>query len=198
MIEFTNLDQEIPYLIFKNRYEDAKKACQKNIEAICISSYSKSKDEVSSRYVNLKKINGKDFIFFSNYESPKAEDFSDNSKISAVFFWNNTNTQIRLKAIIKKTSGNFNKEYFKSRDKNKNALAISSQQSKLIDSFETVKENYNKSLLNDDLQKCPDYWGGFSFKPYYFEFWQGDNSRLNKRDAYEIVKEEWVHHLLQP
>ena len=119
-------------------------------------------------------------------------------KISAVFFWNNTNTQIRLKATIKKTSGNFNKEYFKSRDKNKNALAISSQQSKLIDSFETVKENYNKSLLNDDLQKCPDYWGGFSFKPYYFEFWQGDNSRLNKRDAYEIVKEEWVHHLLQP
>lgn len=198
MIELINLNQETPYLIFENRYKDAKKASQKNIEAICISSYSKSKDEVSSRFVNLKKINGKNFIFFSNYNSPKAQDFSDNSKISAVFFWNNTNVQIRLKALIKKTSDSFNEEYFKNRDKNKNALAISSQQSKFIDSFKSVKENYNKSLINDNLEKCPNYWGGFSFTPYYFEFWEGHNSRLNKRDVYEMQKNQWVHHILQP
>jgi pyridoxamine 5'-phosphate oxidase len=198
MIEILNQSQETPYLIFKDRYEDAKKASQKNIEAICISSYSKSRDEVSSRFVNLKKINDKNFIFFSNYNSPKAQDFADNSKISAVFFWNNTNVQIRLKAVIKKTPDSFNKEYFKNRDKNKNALAISSKQSKLIDSFKSVKENYNESLINDDLSKCPNYWGGFSFKPYYFEFWEGHISRLNQRDVYEMQKGRWIHNILQP
>ena len=41
MIKFTNLNQEIPYLIFKKKYDNAFDANQKNIEAICISSYSK-------------------------------------------------------------------------------------------------------------------------------------------------------------
>ena len=65
------------------------------------------------------------------------------------------------------------------RDK-KNALAISSSQSNKIESYKQVELNYQKSLDNDKLTDCPDYWGGFSFIPYYFEFWQGHQSRLNK------------------
>ena len=50
-----------------------------------------------------------------------------------------------MKAKIKKTSDEFNQNYFFDRSKEKNALAISSKQSKKIGSFEQVKENYNKS-----------------------------------------------------
>ena len=37
----------------------------------------------------------------------------------------------------------------------------------------------------------PSYWGGYSFKPYYFEFWEGQN-RLNKRTIYKRINSEWT------
>ena len=64
MIQFNNISQETPYLVFKDKYEDSLRAKQKNIEAISISSYSSSRNEVNARFVNLKFVNNKDFIFF--------------------------------------------------------------------------------------------------------------------------------------
>ncbi len=198
MIEFNNLSNQPPYLIFKERYEKSLKAGQKNIEAICISSYSKKLKEVNARFVNLKFIIDEEFIFFSNYESVKSQDFLDHNQITGLFYWHRTNTQIRIKANIKRTTRDFNKRYFAKRDKYKNALAISSSQSKKIKSYEEVKNNYMKSLGSEDLNVCPENWGGFAFIPYYFEFWRGHESRLNKREVYEIKNGEWINYFLQP
>tara|TARA_B100000674_G_C37652410_1_gene828563 strand:+ start:31 stop:627 length:597 start_codon:yes stop_codon:yes gene_type:complete len=198
VIEFNNLSNQPPYLIFKERYEKSLKAGQKNIEAICISSYSKKLKEVNARFVNLKFIIDEEFIFFSNYESVKSQDFLDHNQITGLFYWHRTNTQIRIKANIKRTTRDFNKRYFAKRDKYKNALAISSSQSKKIKSYEEVKNNYMKSLGSEDLNVCPENWGGFAFIPYYFEFWRGHESRLNKREVYEIKNGEWINYFLQP
>jgi pyridoxine/pyridoxamine 5'-phosphate oxidase len=103
-----------------------------------------------------------------------------------------------MQAKIKKTSNDYNHQYFFDRSQKKNALAISSSQSNPIISYEQVKENYNKSLKNDDLKKCPDFWGGYSFTPYYFEFWEGHESRLNKREVYKKIDNNWKNFILQP
>ena len=198
MIQFNNLNQEIPYLLFVEKYDEAVDAGQKGIEAISISSYNKQISEVDSRYVNLKFIINDEFIFFSNYESRKASAFDSNKQIAALVYWPSINVQIRMRAKIKKTSNEFNQKYFFDRSEKKNALAISSNQSKPIDSYKQVEENYNISLKNDDLKKCPEYWGGYSFIPYYFEFWKGHESRLNKREAYEKIDDNWKHLILQP
>ena len=103
-----------------------------------------------------------------------------------------------MKAKIKKTPNDFNQKYFFQRSIEKNALAISSYQSQKIDSFSHVKENFNKSLKNDDLKTCPEYWGGYAFIPYYFEFWEGEEFRLNKREVFEKKQGNWSNFLLQP
>jgi len=198
MIQFNNLSQEIPYLIYKEKYDEALNAGQKGIEAISISSFNKEICEVDSRYVNLKFVSNNEFIFFSNYNSPKASSFISHDQITALIYWPCTSVQIRMKAKIKKTSNNFNQKYFFNRSEEKNALAISSHQSIPIDSYDQVKENYNKSLKNDDLKKCPDFWGGYSFVPYYFEFWEGHEFRLNKREAYKKNDDNWQYLILQP
>ena len=198
MIQFNNLSQELPYQVFKEKYENSLNAKQKNIEAICISSYSSKNNEVNARYVNLKFVSGRKFIFFSNYESPKSQDFKMHNQISACLYWSSTDTQIRMKAYIEQTSKEYNQAYFVNRDKKKNALAIMSKQSNSIHSYESLKNNYEMILENNDLTKCPDYWGGFSFIPFYFEFWEGHESRLNKRESYEYKNNEWAHGFLQP
>ena len=130
MIRFIEINKETPHMIFKDKYEEALNAGQKNIEAISISSYNIQKPEVDSRYVNLKFIINNDFIFFSNYNSPKALAFNHYDQIAALVYWPTVNIQIRMKAKIKKTSKEFNQKYFFDRSKEKNALAISSNQSK--------------------------------------------------------------------
>ena len=198
MIEFNQLNQTSPYIIFKKKYDEALNAGQRNIEAIHISSYNKKIEEVDARVVNLKFIDNDNFIFFSNYNSPKSIAFESYDQVSALFFWSATNVQIRMKAKIKRTSAKFNKQYFKNRSLNKNALAISSVQSKEISSYSEVMAKYMNALKLEDLAACPDYWGGFSFIPFYFEFWEGDESRVNKRKAFTLVDGDWQKTILQP
>ncbi|MAZ79677.1 MAG: pyridoxamine 5'-phosphate oxidase [Gammaproteobacteria bacterium] len=198
MIQFNNVNQEIPYLYFKKKYDEAISAGQKSIEAISISSFNKEMDEVDSRYVNLKFVENEEFIFFTNYDSPKSHSFNTHNQIAVLVFWPLINVQIRMRAKIKKTSNEFNQKYFFYRSEKKNALAISSNQSKPIDSYNEVKENYTKTLKTHDLKKCPDFWGGYSFAPYYFEFWEGHQSRINKRQVFKKIDGVWKQSLLQP
>ena len=198
MIVFKDLPEVEPYQQFQEDYIDAEKANRPLIHAIAISSFNRTLNEVESRFVNLKYIEGEEWIFFSNYNSPKAKSFQSHDQISAMFYWSTTNVQIRMKANIKETNKERSDEHFKSRQKEKNALAIASNQSQPISSFETVKSKFTETLENADLSKRPDYWGGFSFTPYYFEFWRGSDFRLNHRNAFSKVEDGWESSILEP
>ena len=198
MIEFKNLNQETPYLLFKEKYDEAFNAGQKNIEAISIATFNKEKNEVDSRFVNLKIIDHDNFIFFSNYNSPKSLAFKSHNQVSVNIYWPVINLQIRMKAKISKKERSYNQAYFLKRSAEKNALAISSDQSKSISSYDLVVKNYNEVKKDMDLKECPEYWGGFTFKPYEIEFWEGNSFRLNKRNMYKLVDDTWHHNILQP
>ena len=199
MINISSIIDDEPHTVFRNCLERALENNQKNIEAISISSLNIDLNEVESRMVNLKYIKNNEWIFFSNYDSLKARNFSSHDQISSLFFWESINVQVRIKARIFKTSPQFSDEHYKSRTVKKNALASSSKQSQKIDSYDTVLKNYNFMLKDvSKIENRPSNWGGFSFIPYYFEFWEGHESRLNKRDVYEMKSNEWQHSILQP
>ena len=198
MIKIIKLDPSKPYDEFAKYYKKALKKNQPAIEAIAISSFNSPAKEVESRYVNLKYILGDEWIFFTNYESRKSKDFQNHKQISALFYWSKIDTQIRIKAKIKKTSNSFSDTHFSKRSKEKNALAISSRQSLPINSYEDVIKNYDSTYkTNINLDKRPEYWGGFSFVPYYFEFWIGHESRINKREVYSFEDGKWKNYYLQ-
>ena len=201
MIEFVNINDSAPYKEFKKLYDIAYNKKQDYIEAMCISSYNIDKGEISSRFVNLKCIKKKEFYFFSNYSSPKSIDFKNHPQINATFFWNKTNTQIRIKAKIYKADEDFSDEHFRKRSIEKNALAISSEQSKHINSYNEVIQKYESELellRNKDSFERPDYWGGFYFIPYYFEFWIGNEFRINQRKEFVLEENKWMENILQP
>ncbi len=198
MIEITNLNQSEPYKLFYQKYCLAKKNKQPSIEAISISSYNSEKKIVSSRFVNLKYINDTKWIFFSNYNSAKSADFNSHNQISSLIYWEKINLQIRMEAIIKKISSKQSDEHFSKRTKEKNALAICSDQSKNLISYEDLRNDFKNTLSNSNVYKRPEYWGGFSFEPYSFEFWEGEKNRLNRRTLYRQVNRKWNKSFLQP
>ena len=198
MINIINLNKSEPYSKFQTEYLNAIKLGQDYVESMLVASYSLQNKEVDARYVNCKYINDTDFIFFSNYESPKSFQFSSHNQIIVVIFWSKLNLQIRMKGLVEKVPQKISDDHFKNRSFEKNALAISSSQSKEIDSFESVMQKYNYTLKNANLKKRPDYWGGYSFRPNYFEFWKGNENRVNHREAYKFINNQWVSSILEP
>jgi len=197
MITFINNSDSRPFLEIRKHFQRAQDLYQKNIEAMSIASYSKVNSFVDSRYVNLKIIDGENFIFFSNYESPKSRQFQEHNQISALLFWNTINIQVRINGLIQRTDKEFNQLYFSKRNLKKNALAISSNQSQPIASYDHVKLGYNETLDTGNLDICPDYWGGFVFKPSTIEIWKGEPNRLNKREKYARIN-NWEKVILSP
>ena len=56
MIKFINIINSEPYNLFEKFYKQALDHNEKFIEAISVSSYDKTSNQVDSRYVNLKYI----------------------------------------------------------------------------------------------------------------------------------------------
>jgi pyridoxamine 5'-phosphate oxidase len=195
MIEFRT-DISGPMKKFKQLYDLALSTDQLNIEAICIST-SSEEGIPSSRMVNIKYIEDDNFIFFTNYNSQKSVDLKYNKNISCVFYWPSINKQIRINGIAKKINASESDIHFNNRDRKKNALAISSNQSKKIISYEKVLEKYHEVFNSDDCFKRPDYWGGFKIIPYYYEFWLGNDSRINKREVFELSDNKWNNFFLE-
>ena len=77
--------------------------------------------------------------------------------------------------------------------------ALTSKQSETVDSYESFIDNYKRASRDiSDTSSRPTYWGGYSFKPYYFEFWQGHDKRINKREVCSFKNDKWENYFLQP
>ena len=62
-----------------------------------------------------------------------------------------------------------------------------------------IIKNFENTLSNKTQDYTrPSYWGGYSFKPYYFEFWEGHASRINKREVFNMNGNSWKYCILQP
>ena len=200
MIKILNKISELPYKDFYKYYDLAAKSNQPSIQAFVLSSFDITNSEVDSRYVNLKYIDKDKWFFFTNYDSPKSKQITSHNQISGILFWESINIQIRLKAKISKSLKEISDLHYNERSIKKNALARSSNQSKKIKGYNSVVEKYNRELVENTIQKKhrPENWGGFNFTPYYFEFWKGHESRINKREVFDKIDGAWKQSFLQP
>ena len=197
-MRFFNNNNDRPFLKFRKLYTQACDVENFDIEAAVIASLNVENNEVEARYVNIKILDEKKFIFFSNYNSPKAQQFKLHNQAALVFYWPISNIQIRIKGEIEMIAAEYSDNFFMNRSLFKNALAICSKQSQPIDSYKMMKEKYKDSLHNNNLSVRPEYWGGYSLTPYYFEFWEGHESRINKRKIFNKIDGSWKKSYLQP
>jgi len=179
-----------------------KKAKKENIieaNAMVLSTISKN-NLLNSRTVLLKNITDKGFIFYTNYESRKANDIIHNNNVSVVFLWKKIGRQVIIKGTAVKITKRDSKKYFNSRpEKSKIAAWVSKQSKELHNSSDLIERFKNfENKFKNKLIPYPDFWGGYIIHPNSIEFWQGRSSRMHDRILYEKEKNKWNINRLYP
>ena len=189
-----------PIRQFNIWWQDAVEA--KIVEVNAMTLATASADGVpSARTVLMKGFSEKRFIFFTNYDSFKGQQLSENPKACLVFFWKEMERQIRITGIVEKTSDEESNAYFQSRPKPSQVGAVASPQSQVIESRQWLDEKYKqafKQFENTTVQR-PAHWGGYVVRPVIIEFWQGRPGRLHDRIQYTLLDDgTWKVERLAP
>jgi len=145
-----------------------------------------------SRVVLLKEFMHESFVFYTNYEGHKAQQISQNNRVSIVFFWSVLERQVRIEGTVEKISEVLSTSYFKSRPIDSQISAWASPQSQQVHSSDFLEQQfqYYQQKFGDDVPK-PPHWGGYAVKPTSIEFWQGRINRLHDRLLFSLESGEW-------
>ncbi len=185
-----------PFSQFDLWYQQAENEMSEEVNAMMLSTSSLQGD-VSSRVVLLKSYGGDGFLFFTNYQSKKGQQLTENPKASLLFYWPQLQRQVRLEGIVQKVSESDSDEYFYSRPQMSQVGAMVSPQSQIIPNRAFLEERLEEISQKDLIQR-PKEWGGFRLVPKSFEFWQGRSNRLHDRICYHWVGEKWEKVRLAP
>ena len=185
---------------FTNWWNDALAAEIDEVNAMTLATAS-VEAVPSARIVLLKEFSERGFIFFTNYNSYKGQQLSENPKASLVFFWKELERQVRITGLVMKINAAESDAYFQSRPVESQVGATISPQSQVIESREWLDKHYNEikdNLKNENIQR-PQHWGGYIVRPVVIEFWQGRAGRLHDRIQYTLEDDgSWKIERLAP
>ena len=154
----------------------------------------------AARMVLLKQVDHDGFVFFTNYNSAKAEQLDANPYAALVFYWSQLDRQVRVEGSVVKTTAQESREYFRTRPRESQIGAWASTQSQAISSREVLEQRAHEleELYRDRDVDCPEHWGGYRLKPERIEFWKSRIGRLHDRILYQRDTSGWSITRLAP
>ena len=154
----------------------------------------------STRTVLLKALDGRGFVFYTNYESRKGRELAGNARASLLFPWIAMERQVMVEGTVSRVTREESDAYFHSRPRLSQLAAWASNQSSVIGDralLESAMKALEKQYAGTDVPLPPN-WGGFRLVPESVEFWQGRRSRLHDRLRYRRDKDGWAIERLAP
>ena len=180
---------ENPHTQFYNWFKEALNAEIPEPNAMVLATVGKD-GLPSARVVLLKGFDEKGFNFYTNYESQKGKELSENPECALVFNWLELERQIRIEGIAEKLSPEESTAYFHERPKKSQIGAWASPQSQIIETRDVLEDNLkdlNAEYVDSEKLPRPNHWGGYRIKATRIEFWQGRSSRLHDRLNYSLT-----------
>jgi pyridoxamine 5'-phosphate oxidase len=153
------------------------------------------------RMVLLKEIEPAAFVFYTNYESQKAQELEGARKAAFVLHWKSLRRQIRVRGTISREDGPKADEYFASRSLKSRLGAWASRQSQPLSSRASLMAEVARvTAKHGPNPKRPPFWGGYRLVPSHLEFWADGAFRLHDRFRWQRENEQdsWTIQRLSP
>lgn len=195
----TEIDSN-PFAQFKEWFDRALSADILEPNAMMVATTT-PEGKPSARMVLLKDFDARGFVFYTNYNSQKAQELADNPQAALVFWWAELQRQVRICGRVEKILESESDKYFYSRPLSSRLGAWASNQSQVIENREVLEQNLEelKEKYQDREIPRPSHWGGIRVIPAEIEFWQGRSSRLHDRLVYTRMEDgSWKIERLSP
>lgn len=187
-----------PFVLFGQWYAEAADLFQPNGMVLATVS---AEGRPSARMVLLKGFDEQGFVFFTNYNSRKAQELAANNWAALLFWWREQYRQVRIEGTVKMVATAESDEYFATRPRGSQISAWASPQSRIVMNQAELEEKVRAVEGRFGAQKVtrPLHWGGYCLRPVLFEFWQGREDRLHDRLEYgRLADGPWSMERLAP
>ena len=157
---------------------------------------------VSARAVLLKELDGRGFVFYTNFESNKGRQVLSHPQCALLFLWKTLDRQVQVKieGIAEPVTHCEADAYFAQRPRMSQIGAWASKQSQTLSGRDELMDRvreFEQRFEGQDVPR-PPHWSGFRVVPDMIEFWYGADYRLHDRLRYELVDGEWTKRALYP
>ncbi len=189
-----------PFRQFEKWFQEAEASKLVEPNAMVLSTAARD-GRPSGRTVLLKNVDGRGFVFYTNYESRKGRELDGNPRASLVFPWFAFERQVIVEGTVTKVTREESEAYFHSRPLASQLAAWASSQSSILPNRKAIEEAMKdvERKYAGQVVPLPPYWGGFRVIPETVEFWQGRRNRLHDRLRYRRASDgSWSVERLAP
>ncbi|ASP21991.1 pyridoxine/pyridoxamine 5'-phosphate oxidase [Antarctobacter heliothermus] len=170
-----------PFVIARNWLAEAEECEANDPNAIALSTVD-ADGLPNARMVLLKEIEDAAFVFYTNYDSRKAQEIDQAGKAAFVMHWKSLRRQIRVRGLVEKEDGPQADAYYTSRSLKSRLGAWASQQSQPLSSRAALMAEVARITARHGTNPVrPPFWGGYRIIPLEIEFWADGAFRLHDR-----------------
>lgn len=170
-----------PFEIARQWLAEAERAEPNDPNAIALSTVD-GNGLPNARMVLLKSIDADSFVFYTNYDSAKAQEIEQGGKAAFVMHWKSLRRQIRVRGDVVREDGPEADAYYESRSLKSRLGAWASKQSRPLSSRASLMAVVAKvTATHGSSPKRPPFWGGYRITPVEIEFWADGAFRLHDR-----------------
>ena len=187
-----------PIALFSKLYAEAARTCSEP-DAMVLSTVDVD-GRPSGRYILLKAVDERGFVFYTNFGSRKSRALEAHPHAALTFYWP-PETQVRVEGRVERAADGEADAYFATRPREFQIGAWASAQSDALESRRALDARVQDAaakFAGGAAVTRPPFWSGYRVVPDRIEFWTRDPHRLHDRVLYERRDGAWRRSYLFP